>query len=280
MVVVFISEDIETLKAQLIDKEIKLKNQADELNHLTNKVIPDLKKDNKKLKALKIELTDALESSTKKYFNQLEINADLSESVAKKGAALQLSKVRIEEIEKLVTELESESLNAKKEAKSEVESVEDKIKSFGSTSEMSQEALDKIESLTTKIVNLEDKLKSKDNALKQKDKDLNNIKKDYEKSDDIINRLQFDVEKLNKSLKEKEEALKATEGLRGQIAKLEAELKTSADKLDNKIREYDKLSTSVKAKDKTINSLKAKNEELVAEAKANSKKGGFFSRFK
>lgn len=280
MVVVFISEDIETLKAQLIDKEIKLKNQADELNHLTNKVIPDLKKDNKKLKALKIELTDALESSTKKYFNQLEINADLSESVAKKGAALQLSKVRIEEIEKLVTELESESLNAKKEAKSEVGSVENKIKSFGSASEMSQEALDKIESLTTKIVNLEDKLKSKDNALKQKDKDLNNIKKDHEKSDDIINRLQFDVEKLNKSLKEKEEALKATEGLRGQIAKLEAELKNSADRLDNKIREYDKLSTSVKAKDKTINGLKAKNEELVAETKANSKKGGFFSRFK
>ena len=44
MVVVFISEDIETLKAQLNDKETKLKNQADELNHLTNKVIPDLKK--------------------------------------------------------------------------------------------------------------------------------------------------------------------------------------------------------------------------------------------
>lgn len=279
--VVFISEDIETLKAQLNDKDSKLKNQAAELDHLTNKVIPDLKKDNKKLKALKIELTDALESSTKKYFNQLEINADLSESVAKKGAALQLSKVRIEEIEKLVAELEAEAIAVKKEAVSEVETVEDKIKNFGNASEnLSQDALEEIESLKSKISSLENKLKAKDKDLKQKDKDFKNIKKDYEKSDDIINRLQFDVEKLNKSLKEKEEALKATEGLRGQIAKLEAELKNSADKLDNKIREYDKLSTSVKSKDKTINSLKAKNEELAAEAKANSKKGGFFSRFK
>lgn len=279
--VVFISEDIETLKAQLNDKDSKLKNQAAELDHLTNKVIPELKKDNKYLKSIKIELTDALESSTKKYFDQLEINADLSESVAKKGAALQLSKVRIEEIEKLVAELEAEASAVKKEAVAEVETVEDKIKNFGNSSQdLSQDALKEIESLKDKIFNLENKLKAKDKDLKQKDKDLKNIKKDYEKSDDIINRLQFDVEKLNKSLKEKEEALKATEGLRGQIAKLEAELKASADKLDNKIREYDKLSTSVKAKDKTINSLKARNEDLIAEVKASSKKGGFFSRFK
>ena len=108
--VVFISEDIEMLKQQLAEKDGKLKNQASELNHLTNEVIPELKKENKQLKALKVELTDALETSTKKYFDQLEINADLSESVAKKGAGLQLAKVRLEEIEKLVAELESQRL--------------------------------------------------------------------------------------------------------------------------------------------------------------------------
>lgn len=96
---IFISEEtIETLKEKLQAKEDKLKNQATELNHLTNETIPELKAENKKLKSIKSELTDALEESTNKYFNQLEINADLSDSVAKKGAALQLSKVRIEEM--------------------------------------------------------------------------------------------------------------------------------------------------------------------------------------
>ena len=41
---VFISEEeIETLKEKLAKKDEKLKNQASELNHLTNEVIPDLK---------------------------------------------------------------------------------------------------------------------------------------------------------------------------------------------------------------------------------------------
>ena len=117
---VFISEEeIETLKEKLAKKDEKLKNQASELNHLTNEVIPDLKKENKELKALKIELTDALETSTKKYFDQLEINADLSESVAKKGAGLQLAKVRLDEIEKLVVELEEKANEKEVEIASE-----------------------------------------------------------------------------------------------------------------------------------------------------------------
>ena len=49
--VVFISEEeIETLKERLAKKDDKLKNQASELNHLTNEVIPELKKQNKELK--------------------------------------------------------------------------------------------------------------------------------------------------------------------------------------------------------------------------------------
>lgn len=66
--VVFISEEeIETLKERLAKKDDKLKNQASELNHLTNEVIPELKKQNKELKIVKKELTEALEASTKKY---------------------------------------------------------------------------------------------------------------------------------------------------------------------------------------------------------------------
>ena len=120
--VVFISEEeIETLKERLAKKDDKLKNQASELNHLTNEVIPELKKQNKELKIVKKELSEALETSTKKYFDQLEINADLSESVAKKGAGLQLAKVRLEEIEKLVVELEAKA----NEKEAEIASTED-----------------------------------------------------------------------------------------------------------------------------------------------------------
>ena len=68
--VVFISEEeIETLKERLAKKDEKLKNQASELNHLTNEVIPELKKQNKELKIVKKELSEALETSTKKYFD-------------------------------------------------------------------------------------------------------------------------------------------------------------------------------------------------------------------
>ena len=92
-------DEIETLKQQLAKKDDKLKNQASELNHLTNEVIPDLKKENKELKAVKIELTDALETSTKKYFDQLDINADLSNQIGKLGAEGAVNKVRADKYE-------------------------------------------------------------------------------------------------------------------------------------------------------------------------------------
>ncbi|MDO5850431.1 MAG: hypothetical protein Q4P14_04380 [Methanobacteriaceae archaeon] len=274
---VFISEEIENLKVQLSEKDSKLKNQAAELNHLTNEIIPELKKENKKLKALKIELTDALETSTKKYFDQLEINADLSDSVAKKGAALQLSKVRIEEIEKLVAQIDEE-------CKAEVEAAEAKVKNLENSIKeakgISPDVLKEVDSLKNKVSDLEAKLKSKDKDLKDTSKNLANLRIVHEKSDDIIKRLQSDVDKLNALIKEKDESLKNSEGLRGQIAKLEAELKDRDEKLDAKIREYDKLSTSVKSKEKEINVLKAKNDELIAAGKPKAKpKKGFFSRF-
>jgi len=56
--VVYISEEkeqIDTLKKQIKDKNQKIKNQAEELDHLTNNVVPQLKKENKELKKLKKE---------------------------------------------------------------------------------------------------------------------------------------------------------------------------------------------------------------------------------
>lgn len=276
MDVIFISEEIEKLKEQLSNKELKLQNQAKELDHLTNNLIPELKKQNKNLKAVKVELTDALEKSTRKYFNQLEINADLSESVTKKGVALQLSKVRIEEIEKLVAQIEEESASELRAAEAKLKKLEER---FEDSKGISPDILKDNESLKNKINDLENKLKSKDKELSNKNKEIKNIAKDHEDSDNIIKRLQTEIDSLNASIKEKDEIIATGDGLRGQIAKLEAELKDAEDKLDNKIREYDKLSTSVKSKEKTISSLKAKNEELIAAAKEPSKSsGGFFNK--
>lgn len=271
---VFIPEEtIETLKAKLQDKDSKLKNQAAELNHLTNEVIPDLKSENKKLKALKIELTEALEKSTKKYFNQLEINADLSDSVAKKGAALQLSKVRVEEIEKLVMEMEEESAAKIKAAEDEAKKLKD---DFDNVS-VNPEALDELDDLKEKVDELEKQLREKDRELNKKSKDIKDIKEDFADSDNIIKRLKADVEQLKDTLKEKESIIAKSENLRGEKAKLESKLKDIESKLDNKIKEYDKLNTTINSKDKAINSLKAKNQKLVDAVKSQSKRG-FFDR--
>ena len=124
------------------------------MNHLTNTVVPNLKKENKKLKALKAELTDALEQSTKKYFDQLDINADLSESVAKKGAGLQLAQVRLEEIERLVAQLEAEGIDKEEEAPA--------------IAEVPEEDKSVVEELEGKIKDLERQLSNKDKEIRMK----------------------------------------------------------------------------------------------------------------
>lgn len=277
--VVFISEDIEMLKQQLAEKDGKLKNQASELNHLTNEVIPELKKENKQLKALKVELTDALETSTKKYFDQLEINADLSESVAKKGAGLQLAKVRLEEIEKLVGELEGQRLEEQEKREAAELEAENNL-SDGEKAKI-KELSDKITQLEKELSDSEKTISNKDKEiakkngqLKDKDAELNDLK------DNLIPKLKSESADLNKQLKDtKAQAEEEMAGVGGRIAKLEAQIKDLNGKLDNKKRDYDKLSTAMNAKDKTINSLKNKNKQLSEELKSESGKG-FFSKLR
>ena len=281
--VIFISEEeIETLKQQIADKDAKLKNQANELNHLTNEVIPDLKKENKKLKALKVELTDALETSTKKYFDQLEINADLSESVAKKGAGLQLAKVRLNEIEKLVVELETEK-QKEEEAKAAIpteETDEDEVKRIYQEKEETianlHGEIDKLEKDVTEkdkeIDKKNNQLKEKDAKIKEKDAEIKDL------NDNVIPGLKSEIANKNAEVKTaKEEAQKELDGVGGKIAKLEAEIKNLNESLDNKKRDYDRLYTELNAKDKTINSLKNKNQQLTDQMKEESSKG-FFSK--
>ena len=273
--VIFISEEeIETLKQKLAEKDDKLKNQASELNHLTNEIIPELKKENKQLKALKVELTDALETSTKKYFDQLEINADLSESVAKKGAGLQLAKVRLEEIEKLVVELEAKA----NENEVDLESIED----------LSEEEKSIIDDLNKEIDNLNKELDAKDKIINNKEKEIKkkqNQLKDKnseiaELKDNLIPKLKAEAAELNAKIKANQaEYEEEKAGVGGRIAKLEAEIKDLNGKLDNKKRDYDKLSTTLNGKDKTINSLKNRNQQLSEQLKEESSKG-FLSKLR
>lgn len=251
------------LKKQLEAKDEKLKNQANELNHLTNNVVPDLKKENKKLKALKAELTDALEQSTKKYFDQLDINADLSESVAKKGAGLQLAQVRLEEIERLVAQLEAEGIDKEEEAPVKAE-VPEEDKSI-------------VEELEGKIKDLERQLASKDKEISKKSGQIKD--KDAEIKDlneNMIPKLRSESANLNKELKDvKAELAEAESKVRGQIVKLEAKIKDLEGKLDGKTRDYNKLSTTINNKDKEIKSLKNRNKELSDSLDAESSKGFF-----
>ena len=272
--VVFISEEeIETLKAKIAEKDEKLKNQASELNHLTNEIIPELKKENKKLKALKVELTDALETSTNKYFNQLEINADLSESVAKKGAGLQLAKVRLEEIEKLVVELEAKA-NENEVDLEAIDELSDEEKSIINDLNNEIDKLNKeLDAKERVIDNKEKEIRKKQNQLKDKNSEIADLK------DNLIPKLKAESAELTAKIKANQAAYDEEKaGVGGKIAKLEAEIKDLNTKLDNKKRDYDKLSTTLNGKDKTINSLKNKNQQLSEQLKEDSK--GFLSKIR
>ena len=91
--------DITQLKDELKEKESKLKNQSNELNYLTNTIIPDLKKENSSLKSLKVELTNALDKTSRKYYDQLDINEDLSNRIGELGADNAVSKARSDRLE-------------------------------------------------------------------------------------------------------------------------------------------------------------------------------------
>ena len=233
-----ISEDIEMLKKQLEAKD-------------------------EKLKALKAELTDALEQSTKKYFDQLDINADLSESVAKKGAGLQLAQVRLEEIERLVAQLEAEGIDKEDEAPAIAE-VPEEDKS------VVEELEGKIKDLERQLSNKDKEISKKSNQIKSKDAEISDL------NENLIPKLKAESANLTKELKDVKAELGETESkVRGQIVKLEANIKDLEGKLDNKTRDYNKLSTTINNKDKEIKSLKNRNKELSESLDAESSKGFF-----
>ncbi len=117
------SKKLDDLKRKLKEKDEKLSNQSSELNYLTNKIIPKFKKENAELNKLKVELTDALEKSTRKYFDQLDINADLSNKIGKLGAEGAVNKVRADK-------LESEIKTLKEDYESKIDEYKEKLENF------------------------------------------------------------------------------------------------------------------------------------------------------
>ncbi len=242
-----ISKKLDDLKAKLKEKESKLSNQSSELNYLTNKIIPKLKSENKELNKLKNELSNALESSTKKYFDQLDINADLSDKLGKIGAEGAVNKVRTDK-------LESELASIKDKYEAKIDEYKQKLNSV----DMSE--------LTD--------LKEENKNLKSEISDLNDeLDKTKEENANLSNEINDLRQKLIEIGDYKEEVDAKTKAT---ISKLEEE--NSSLKTDLKIKQssYDKLSND---SNKTISDLRKEVARLEEALEKESNKG-LFNRFK
>lgn len=241
------SDNVSKLKKELSDKNKKLANQSNELNYLTNNVIPRLKKENSELKSVKIELTDALEKSTRKYFEQLDISADLSNQIGKIGADAAVSKVRADKLESEIDTIKSDYEAKISDLKAELDS-----KDIGEI----------------------DNLKEQNATLKNRISDLND---DIDELKAENTNLSSEITELRKELIEigdyKEEVDKKNSqtisGLNEEISSLKTQLKV-------KESSYDKLSND---SNKTISDLRKQVTKLEEALEKESNKG-LFNRFK
>lgn len=238
------SNTIGSLKTKLSKKENKLSNQSQELHYLTNKIIPDLKKENANLNKIKDELTDALEKSTRKYFDQLDINVELSNKIGKIGAEGAVNKVRADKFE------------------AEIESVKEKLQA-------------KINQYKEKLdsINL-DELKKENSVLSKNLADvkleLDKAKKDNTGLSNEIKTLRDEIIELGNYKEEvNQQVKKEIEGYKEEISSLTTQLRL-------KESNYDKLSNE---SSKTISSLKKQIAKLEEDLEKESNKG-LFNRFR
>lgn len=242
-----ISKKLDDLKAKLKEKESKLSNQSSELNYLTNKIIPKLKSENKELNKLKNELSNALESSTKKYFDQLDINADLSDKLGKIGAEGAVNKVRTDKLES-----ELSSIKDKYEAK--IDEYKQKLNSV----DMSE------------LNDLKDENKNLNSEISDLNEELDKTKEENANLSNEVNDLRQKLIEIGDYKEEVDAKTKAT------ISKLEDE--NASLKTDLKIKQssYDKLSND---SNKTISDLRKEVARLEEALEKESNKG-LFNRFK
>ena len=232
------------LSKKLAEKDKKLSNQSSELNYLTNKVIPKLKKENAELKGLKKELTNALEKSPRKYYNQLDINADLSDQIAKIGADGAVNKVRADKLESEINTIKDD--------------YEAKIAQYK----------EKLDSVNT--VDLENENKKLADEVKDlKDKLSESRKENIALSEDV-DKLRAEIIEIGNYKEEVDTKFKKEiSGYKEEISTLKTQLKV-------KESSYDKLSNE---SNKTISDLRKQVSKLEEQAEKSSK-GGLFNRFK
>lgn len=232
------------LKKKLKEKDEKLSNQSSELNYLTNKIIPKLKKENAELNKLKKELTDALEKTTRKYFDQLDINADLSNKIGKLGAESAVSKVRADKLES-----EVDSVREKLEAK--IQEYKDKLAAID---------VHDIKEENARLSNEVDELSEKLAASRKENVELS----------EEVDKLRAELIELGNYKEEVDNNnKKEIEGYKEEISSLKTQLKL-------KESSYDKLSND---SNKTISELRKQIAKLEEDLEKQSNKG-LFNRFK
>ncbi|MBQ6511744.1 MAG: acyltransferase [Methanobrevibacter sp.] len=235
------------MKKEISEKSEKLSNQSSELNYLTNKVIPKLKKENSELKSVKIELTNALEKTTRKYFDQLDISEDLSDKIGKIGAESAVNKVRADKLESEIDTIK-ESFEAKiNDLKKELESFD--TSEADHLKEMNQKLRDDLKEVNDKL-----------NKYQDENKKLNDEVIDLRNDLIEIGDYKDEVDKKNNHT----------------IAKLKEENSSLTSQLKIKESSYDKLSND---SNKTISDLKKQIAKLEEALEKESNKG-LFNRFK
>jgi DNA repair exonuclease SbcCD ATPase subunit len=237
-------KSLDDLKKKLKEKDEKLSNQSSELNYLTNKIIPKLKKENAELNKLKYELTDALEKTTRKYFDQLDINADLSNKIGKLGAESAVNKVRADK-------LESEADSIREELEAKIEHYKEELA-----------AID-----VTDIKEENSKLSSELDEVKEK---LADSRKENVALSEEVDQLRAELIELGNYKEEVDNKnKKEIEGYKEEISSLKTQLKL-------KESSYDKLSND---SSKTISDLRKQVSKLEEDLEKESNKG-LFNRFK
>ena len=235
---------VDDLKRKMKEKDEKLSNQSSELNYLTNKIIPKLKKENAELNKLKNELTDALEKTTRKYFDQLDINADLSNKFGKLGAENAVSKVRADK-------LESEVNTIREELEGEIDSLKEKLASVNV-----DEVKNENKQLSGELGDVKDKL-------------ADARKENIELSEEI-DKLRAELIELGNYKEEVDKDNKK------QMDEYKEELSSLRTQLKLKESSYDKLSNE---SSKTISDLRKEVSKLEDALEKESNKG-LFNRFK
>ena len=225
---------------KLDDMKNKMSNQSKELNYLTNTIIPNLKKENAELNRLKKELTDALEKTTRKYFDQLDINADLSNKIGKLGAESAVNKVRADK-------LEAEMDDIKNELQSKIDEYKEKLAKVN----------------VKDIENENKRLSSELNDVKEK---LAEARKENIETSEEVDKLRAELIEVG-NYKEEVDAQnkKEIEGYKEEISSIRTQLKV-------KESSYDKLSNE---SSKTISDLRKQVAKLEEELENKSNKGLF-----